>query len=265
MKRSVSEHNREMWERLAEAGYAYTKPQGRLPSSESGLRRYVDPHGVLNDTAIKGARVLVLAGGGGWHPVIFAKLGAKVTCLDISPKQLETVAGLARKKGVEVTIEEGDMADLSRFRPSSFQVVWHVHSLVFTEDPERVFREVGRILATNGIYRTETMHPFGFRMYEGWTGTGWTMRTPYHDRGPVEFSDPFWDDGNVRVEAPTLEYGHTIERIVNGIVAAGMVVDGLWEYTPDPVLDPEPGTDEHVEATFPIFVEVSARKLPTRR
>lgn len=265
VSRSVSEHNREMWERLADAGYAYTRPQGRLPTSESGLRRYVDLHGVLKSTDLDGAKVLVLAGGGGWHPIVFAKLGAKVTCLDISPKQLDTVARLARKKGVKVTIEEGDMADLSRFRDSSFHVVWHVHSLVFAEHPETVFREVGKVLKANGIYRTETMHPFGFRMYEGWTGTGWTMRTSYHDPGPVEFSDPFWDDGKVRVEAPTLEYGHTIERIVNGIVGAGMAVDGLWEYTPDPVSDPTPGSDEHVEATFPIFVEVSARKLRAKR
>ena len=265
MARLVTKHNREMWERLAEAGHTYTRPEGRLPSGEKALRKKLDVHAVLKGLDLKGKSVLVLAGGGGWHPVIFAKLGAKVTCLDISSRQLKTVGNLAKEKGVSVRLEEGDMADLSRFKFSSFHVVWHVHSLVFTDRPEKVFTEVSSILKSGGIYRMETMHPFGFRMYEGWTGTGWTMRTDYHDRGPIKFSDDYWDDGLVRVEAPTLEYGHTIERIVNGIVAAGMVVVGLWEFTPDAEPNPEPGSDADVEATFPIFLEVTARKTPPGR
>lgn len=261
MTKSVSEHNREMWDRLADAGYVYTRPQGRLPRSEPGLRRKLDVHGILDGVSLEGKKVLVLAGGGGWHPIIFAKLGASVTCLDISPRQLATVDDLATRNDAQVKLEEGDMTDLSRFRRSSFDLVWHVHSLVFTDEPEKVFRDVSSVLKMGGVYRMDTMHPFGFRMYEGWTGTGWTMRTPYHDRGPIKFSDDMWDDGAVRVEAPTLEYGHTVERIVNGIAAAGLVVEGLWEYTPDPQADPEPGSDGDVEATFPIFLEVSARKI----
>lgn len=249
-----------MWERLAEAGHTYTRPQGGLPSGERALRKSLDMHGILKGVDLRGKNVLVLAGGGGWHPIMFAKLGARVTCFDISTRQLETVGEFAAKKDVSVRLEEGDMVDLSRFKTSSFHVVWHVHSLVFTDQPEKVFREVASTLKRGGIYRMETMHPFGFRMYEGWTGTGWTMRTNYHDRSPIKFADGYWDDGTVRVEAPTLEYGHTIERIVNGIASSGMVVTGLWEYTPDPEPNPQPGSDADVEATFPIFLEVSAKK-----
>lgn len=260
----ISEHNRQMWDRLAEAGHAYTRPRGRLPRDPRATRLCVDPHDRLAGASLQGADVLVLAGGGGWEAVAFAELGAGVTLFDISEGQLATVRRLAQRRRARVAFEQGDMKDLSRFRRASFDVVWHMHSLVFVDEPEAVFRGVGRILRAGGVYRTETMHPIAIRMYEGWTGTGWTMRSSYDDPGPIPYEDETWSDGAVVVDAPTIEFGHTIERIVNGIAAAGMLVDGLWEHTPDPVQDPEPGSSEHVEATFPAFVEIRARRGPVR-
>lgn len=266
MSDPVSEHNRRMWDRLAEAGHPFTRPAGRLPRDPAAVRRRVDPDDRLAGVALGGASVLVIAGGGGWDAVAFALLGARVTLLDISQRQLATVERLARRRGAPVELVRGDMkTDLFRIRRASFDVVWHMHSLVFVDEPEPVFGGVARVLRAGGTYRTSTMHPIAIRMYEGWTGTGWTMRSPYHDTGPIPYADMTWSQGDVVVEAPTLEYGHTVERIVNGIAAAGMVVDGLWERTPHPVADPEPGSSEHVEATFPAFLEVRARKARPRR
>src|SRR5438067_1433630 len=65
-----------MWERLAKAAMNYTRPFGRPPKSRAGMRRFMDPRGRLKGVRLQGARVLGLAAGGGWDPVIFAKLGA---------------------------------------------------------------------------------------------------------------------------------------------------------------------------------------------
>ena len=45
----VGEHNRRMWERLAEAGIPYTRPQGKPPRDARGKRRFLDDltHGRL--------------------------------------------------------------------------------------------------------------------------------------------------------------------------------------------------------------------------
>src|SRR5437660_11437397 len=86
-----------MWERLAKAAMNYTRPFGRPPKSRAGMRRFMDPRGRLKGIRLQGARVLGLAAGGGWDPVIFAKLGADVTVFDISPTQLKTVRELAAR------------------------------------------------------------------------------------------------------------------------------------------------------------------------
>ena len=81
----VAEHNKRMWERLAKAGMNYTRPFGRPPKTRAGMRRFMDPRQRLKGVRLDGARVLGLAAGGGWDPVIFAKLGGDVTVFVTRP------------------------------------------------------------------------------------------------------------------------------------------------------------------------------------
>jgi ubiquinone/menaquinone biosynthesis C-methylase UbiE len=262
---AVAEHNRKMWDRLSRAGHPYTRGEGDLPKSRAALRRLLDPNRRLAGIKLAGARVLGLAAGGGWDGIIFAKLGASTTVLDLSPRQVKTVRQLAKAEGVTVRAVQGNMKDLSRLADRSFDLVWHCHSLVFIDDVDAVFNEVGRVLAPGGTYITGTMHPTTLRLYRTYDGSGWRPLSSYYDDGPIPWIDESaatweWEEG--KVVAQTIEYGHRIETLVNGVVAAGMVIDGLWEYAEvPPETSWEPGSDEHLETLFPPFVQIRARKL----
>ncbi len=219
---------------------------------------------------LQGARVLALAAGGGWDAVLFAKLGAETTVFDISRRQLETVRRLARHERVRVRCVQGNMKDLSRFPDDSFDVVWHSHSLVFVDDAARVLREVGRVLAPGGVYLMSTVHPTTMRLYGGWTGRGWEPRTTYFDQGPIP-PDPdwTWDAGARKIVAPTIEFGHRFDTIINGMAAGGLVVDGLWEMRREALVPWRArgkkvvaGSDAHLESLFPAYIQVRGCKLP---
>ena len=275
----VAAHNQKMWDRLATAGIPYTRPQGTPPKTAAAKRRFLDPNDRLAGLPIDGQRVLALAGGGGWHPVLFAELGATTTVLDISARQLRTVRELARSRDVKLRLVQGDMRDLSRFDDGSFDVVWHSHSIVFVPDADRVIAEVGRVLAPGGLYRASTMHPVTLRMYGMWNGSGWGFRQSYFEDGAVPFDDATWEFKDVKVTAPTLEYGHRISDLINACAAAGLVVDGFWETTPGEIStkvplralshealladrdELEPGSDDALERYLPAFIEWRARKL----
>jgi len=267
----VAEHNRRMWERLAKAGIPYTRPQGRPPRTRAGMRRFLDPHGRLRGVRVDGARVLVLAGGGGWDAVLFAKLGAVTTLLDISRRQLDTVRNLAQRERVRIRFLRGNMKDLSRFADASFDVVWHSHSLVFVNDAPRVLREVGRVLAPGGTYVMSTVHPTTMRLYGTFAGRGWRPSISYFSDAPIPQRGKgagLWKFGRKCVYAPTIEYAHRFETIINGIAAGGMLVDGLWELRPQELepprrrpRNPPPGSDDHLHTLFPAYIEVRARKL----
>ncbi len=277
----VAEHNRKMWDRLSAAGIPYTRPQGTPPRTRAGKRRFLDPDDRLAGLPIAGQRVLALAGGGGWGPVLFAELGADTTLLDISSRQLRTVRELARSRGAKLHFAQGDMRDLSAFDDGSFHIVWHSHSIVFVPDAGRVIAEVGRVLAPGGVYRGSTMHPVTMRMYGGWTGAGWRFSKSYFADGAIGAADYTWEFGDIKVEAATLEYGHRISDLINSCAAAGLVVDGFWEWSPGEIstrvpvrpASPEelgqsegvvPGSDDDLERNVPAFIEWRARKLIPR-
>lgn len=262
---AVADHNRKMWDRLATAGIEYTRPQGTPPASARGKRRFLDPRDRLAGIDLRGQRVLCLAGGGGWAPVLYAELGADTTVFDISALQLKTVRLLAAARGVKVRVAQGDMRDLSRFKADAFDVVKHHHSLVFVPDADRVIAEVGRVLAAGGTYLASTMHPVTLRMYEGWTGAGWRLKQGYFEDGAVPYEDAVWESAGVAVEARTLEYGHRVSDLVNATVAAGMVVDGLWEWSPGDGSGGAAGSDDELERQMPAFLEWRARKTRTVR
>ena len=260
---AVAEHNQRMWDRLADAGIPYTRPQGTPPSDAKGKRRFLDDltYGRIKRIALEGKRVLSLAGGGGWDAILFAELGAQTTLFDLSPRQLRTVRALARERGTKLRVVRGDMRDLSAFADASFDLVYHHHSLVFVPDPATVIREVARVLAPGGSYVFSTMHPVTLRMYETWTGTGWTFKQRYFENGPIPFKDATWAFDDVSVEAPTLEYGHRLSDLVNACVRAKLVVDGLWEWSPGDD-GGAPGSDNDLETYLPAYIAIRARRLP---
>ncbi len=259
---AVGEHNQRMWDRLAFAGIPYTRAEGKPPRDARGKRRFLDglTYGRIKGIPLDGKRVLSLAGGGGWDPILFAELGAETTLFDLSPRQLATVRTLARERGTKLRLVQGDMRDLSRFRDGEFDLVYHHHSLVFVPDAARVIREVARVLAPGGTYVFSTMHPVTLRMYETWTGTGWGFKQRYFDSGPVPAKSPTWEFGDVKVDAPTLEYGHRFSDLVNACVRAKLVVDGLWEWSPGDAGGPV-GSDDDLERQLPAYVAIRARRL----
>jgi len=204
--------------------------------------------------------VLSLAGGGGWDAVLFAELGATTTLFDISKRQLATVRALARDRGTKLRFVQGDMRDLSAFADEEFDIVNHHHSMVFVPDAERVIGEVARVLAPGGIYVFSTMHPVALRMQETWTGTGWGLKQRYFDDGAIPFDDAVWEFGKVKVEARTLEYGHRTSDLVNACAKNGLLVDGLWEYSPS-YEGGEPGSADELERQLPAFLEIRARRV----
>lgn len=258
----VAAHNERMWERLARAGISYTRPQGRPPTDARGKRRFLDElaHGAIRGVTLDGKRVLSLAGGGGWDPILFAELGADTTLFDISARQLATVKRLAAKRGTRLACIRGDMRDLSALGTGEFDIVLHHHSIVFVPDPWRVIGEVARVLAPGGIYGFSTMHPVTLRMYETWTGSGWRMKRRYFENGPIPINDPVWEFGDVRVRAPTLEYGHRLSDLVNECARAGLLVDRLLEWSPG-YEGGRPGTDADLERQLPAFIQIRARKI----
>lgn len=99
---------------------------------------------------IQGKRVLCLASGGGQQAPVLAAAGGLVTSFDNSDEQLAKDGLVAKREGLAIELEQGDMADLSRFPQDSFDLIFHPVSNVFASAIRPVWGECHRVLGDGG-------------------------------------------------------------------------------------------------------------------
>ena len=110
---------------------------------------------------VSGKDVIVL--GSDDNLVVFALtgMGARVTSLDISQKQLDTAAERADELGLDVAFVRADVVDLSPIEDESFDLVYTGgHVAVWVSDLKTYYSEACRILRSGGMFMVSEYHPF---------------------------------------------------------------------------------------------------------
>jgi len=255
----VARYNQDRWNALVRAGVSFSRPWLDLDAATA--RERVDPEGMMGEVA--GRDVLCLAAGGGQQSAAFGLLGARVTVLELSEEQLARDAEAARHYGLTPNMLQGDMRDLSPFADASFDLVWQAHSINFIPDPLRVFDGVARVLRPGGRYRLEYTNPFLHGVSENWDGKGYAVTTPYED-AEVHHRKSRWDicsvDGTVHsVEGPR-EFRHRLSTVVNGLIARGLAILGIWEDGSGADPQAEPGSWCHFQSIVPPWLTLWAER-----
>ena len=232
----ILEHQSRAWDRQVGLGNEWTRPVG--PEVIEAARRGVWSMLLTEQKPVprewfpeemNGLEILCLASGGGQQGPTFAAAGARVTVLDNSPAQLAQDAAVAEREGLDLQTFEGDMADLSRFRDESFDLVFHPVSNLFAPDVRPVWREAFRVLRRGGLLLAGFLNPalfiFGSEETEG------------HERLEVRYSLPYSDLEHLApaererllAAGEPFEFGHTLEDQLGGQLGAGFHLTGLYE------------------------------------
>jgi SAM-dependent methyltransferase len=96
-------------------------------------------------------KILGLASGGGQQMPIFAALGADVTVLDYSDRQLESERLVSKREGYNIRIVKSDMTNPLPFKDGEFDLIFSPVSFVYVEKIEPIFKECHRILRDGGV------------------------------------------------------------------------------------------------------------------
>ena len=170
-----------------------------------------------------------MASGGGQQAPIFVALGAEVTLLDASPRQLAQDQFVAERDNLIIKIVEGDMADLSAFEDESFDLVFNPPSTLFVPDLEPVWRECYRVLRVGGVLMTGFMNPDEFIFDD----------VALDDEGAfvVKYSLPYVEHETLSQEAleerirdkEMFHFSHTMEAQLGGLTKAGFAITGFYE------------------------------------
>ena len=205
------------------------------------------------DGPVAGRDILCLASGGGQQGPILAAAGANVTVFDASGAQLEQDRLVAAREGLALRTVQGDMRDLSMFDDASFDLIVHPVSNCFVEEIMPVWREAYRVLRSGGALLSGFNNPIVYCMnwgrYEHDREIVFRHKLPYSDLTsltPEELQRRI-DSGE------PLEFSHTLESQIGGQLAAGFLLQNMFEDEWD--------GGELIDDYFPSFIATRARKL----
>lgn len=233
---NAEQHNREAWDAQVRNGNPWTVPASpeAIQRARGGVVELVlTPRKVVPMAwygELPGSDVLCLASGGGQQAPILAAAGARVTTLDNSPAQLAQDDLVAKREGLEIRLELGVMADLSRFEDRSFDLIFHPVSNCFAPVIRPVWREAFRVLRPGGALLAGFNNPWFFifdwaKYQEGELVVRHAL--PYADLTSLDEAELAARIAN----GEPLEFGHTLDDQIGGQLEAGFVLTGFFEDT----------------------------------
>lgn len=162
---------------------------------------------------LKGKRILVPSSGDNHAVFAFCLMGAKVTSCDISERQLENAAHIAKEKGWDIEFICDDTMSLYKIRSNEYDFVYTSNGVhVWINDLNSMYNNIHRVLKKNGVYIMYDIHPFT-RPFECYASS-LIIKKPYDSTGPFG-------------EIPN--YHWRIQDLINAISQAGLSIKEIQE------------------------------------
>lgn len=232
--------NKKRWEASAQRWAECTDSRGIWK------RCHEDPTIVFSPTVlkylsdIKGKRVAVLGSGDNEAVFALAGLGAQVTSVDISAKQLGFAAERAKILNLSIEFVQADVTNLATLEDAQFDLVYTGgHVAVWVSELQQYYREATRILKPGGWFLVDEYHPF--RRVWKQIPNALEVGNDYYHRGPYEYTmgdDILYQKAGVHT---CYEFHWTIGDFINAVIQAGCQIReidehgtyvGDWEVSP---------------------------------
>jgi SAM-dependent methyltransferase len=181
---------------------------------------------------VAGKHILEIGCGGAQRGIVFAKLGAIVSGVDIAAPQIEYAKELCRKSGVTITFYQRDMTDLTPLASQSQDLVFSSWAFPYVDDLLSCFKETHRVLKADGLFVWSVWHPI-FAMIEGAT---LLPTRSYFDTGKVVSGLEVSEESGFAFS----ENFRTVSDYFNTLSEAGFIVDRMVEPDIRPVDKDDP-------------------------
>jgi SAM-dependent methyltransferase len=244
VRRDLHEQNRRSWNRATQAHNGHKRDQAAFLRS-GGLTLFPEERSLLGE--LSGRSLLHLSCNCGQDTLSLARLGARVTGVDISDEAVAFATQLAADSALPGRFERADVYDwlprAAHERRSFDRVFMSYGVLGWLSDLATLFAGVARVLAPGGRLVLVEFHPFALMLDEQgrfaypYTSSG-VARTEaggvgdYVGLSGSALSPSGWEDGEhnfVNVEA-SHEFQWSLADVVAAVLRAGLRLEQLHEW-----------------------------------
>jgi SAM-dependent methyltransferase len=181
---------------------------------------------------VRGRSLLHLQCHFGMDTLAWARLGAEVTGVDLSPRAITIADDLAARTGLSARFVEADLYAVPDVLPKTFDVVYTGGgALCWLPDIRGWAKVVGRMLRPDGTFYIREAHPALWSLEDERDDAQLVIGRPY-----FEVAEPMrWDAAPIwEKDAPEVtthyEWNHGLGEIVGALIEAGLTIESLVEH-----------------------------------
>lgn len=221
--------NRQLWDTKTPYHLAseFYDVEGFLAGKESLNKIELD---LLGD--LSGKKVLHLQCHFGQDSLAMARMGAKVTGVDLSEKAIEAAVSLSEKMNLEVRFIQSNIFDLSSILDEKFDVVFTSYGVIgWLPDLQSWAQLIARYLRSGGAFVMAEFHPVMWMFDQKIQ----KIEYSYFNRGPIiEESINTYADATAPIKALSYTWNHSLAEVLGSLLSVGLRIEDFQEYDYSP-------------------------------
>lgn len=215
---------------------------------------------------VSGLRVLHLQCHFGQDTLSLARMGAKVTGVDLSPVAIEKACALNEQLGLDARFICCDVYELDKHLDEQFDMVFTSYGTIgWLPDMDRWAGVVSSFLKPDGRFVFVEFHPVVWMFDNEFKQVAYS----YFSDGPiVETLKGTYADRDAPMEAEEIGWNHGMGEVLQSLTGAGLRLEQLQEYSYSPyncfanMVEAEPGRFQlrGLEGKMPMLYSIVAVK-----
>lgn len=177
---------------------------------------------------VKGKNIVHLQCHFGQDTLSLARMGAKMTGVDLSDASIDYANELTKEMGLEAKFIASDIYDVPKVLDEQFDVVFNTYGVLgWHPDAQRWAKVVAGLLKKGGEMIIVDFHPMVWMFDNEFT----KFQYPYFNTGPiVETLEGTYADKEADIKLKEIGWNHTMSDIIQALIDAGLTIEVFKEY-----------------------------------
>jgi len=181
---------------------------------------------------VEGLKILHLQCHFGQDSLSLARMGAKVTGVDLSDKAIKTAKDLTNELGLNAQFIACDLYDLPNHLEDQFDIVFTSYGTIgWLPDLDRWAAVINHFLKPGGRFIFAEFHPVVWIFNDDFTH----IKYPYFNRGIIsETEEGTYADREADLKQDYISWNHPLDEVLSALLKQGLSLQSFQEFDYSP-------------------------------